>query len=149
MANPEWGSKRACLSCETKFYDFAREPIVCPKCETRFSAADFNKTKRSRPEARPPKAAAVPAPSEEVKKETAEDLDDEVKALDDEDGVKEKGLDEDENDLEGVITTDLDEDEDEDEKDDVRAVDDGDEADDGDGADDVEQALGDDDEAKL
>jgi uncharacterized protein (TIGR02300 family) len=26
------GTKRTCPSCSTKFYDFERHPIVCPKC---------------------------------------------------------------------------------------------------------------------
>ena len=26
------GTKRACQTCETRFYDLAREPIVCPSC---------------------------------------------------------------------------------------------------------------------
>jgi uncharacterized protein (TIGR02300 family) len=26
------GTKRACQACETRFYDLAREPIVCPSC---------------------------------------------------------------------------------------------------------------------
>ena len=62
MAKPEWGSKRVCLSCGAKFYDFAREPIVCPKCEASFSLSDFNKTKK-------PKAEAKPVPVPEPKPE--------------------------------------------------------------------------------
>ncbi|WP_120498476.1 FYDLN acid domain-containing protein [Kiloniella sp. EL199] len=34
MSKPEWGSKRTCLSCKAKFYDFKKSPIVCPKCGT-------------------------------------------------------------------------------------------------------------------
>ena len=29
---PERGEKRTCLSCETRFYDLARVPVICPKC---------------------------------------------------------------------------------------------------------------------
>ena len=29
---PGVGSKRACVSCATRFYDLARVPPVCPKC---------------------------------------------------------------------------------------------------------------------
>ncbi len=32
MAKPELGAKRQCQSCATKFYDFNRDPILCPKC---------------------------------------------------------------------------------------------------------------------
>ena len=36
MAKPEWGFKRSCQECGAKFYDFLRDPIVCPKCEAVF-----------------------------------------------------------------------------------------------------------------
>ena len=29
------GTKRTCPSCSTKFYDFERHPIVCPKCHAK------------------------------------------------------------------------------------------------------------------
>ena len=32
MAKADWGNKRNCLSCPTKFYDFNRKPILCPSC---------------------------------------------------------------------------------------------------------------------
>lgn len=28
------GTKRTCLACETRFYDLARSPIICPSCAT-------------------------------------------------------------------------------------------------------------------
>jgi uncharacterized protein (TIGR02300 family) len=34
VAKPNLGFKRVCGSCGTKFYDFGRTPIVCPKCGT-------------------------------------------------------------------------------------------------------------------
>jgi uncharacterized protein (TIGR02300 family) len=34
VAKPNLGFKRVCGNCGTKFYDFGRTPIVCPKCET-------------------------------------------------------------------------------------------------------------------
>lgn len=39
MAKPELGSKRQCQSCGAKFFDLNRDPIVCPKCGTRFVVA--------------------------------------------------------------------------------------------------------------
>ena len=30
MAKPEWGIKRVCQSCATKFYDLGRSPIAYP-----------------------------------------------------------------------------------------------------------------------
>ena len=38
MANPELGAKRQCQNCGTKFFDFNRDPITCPKCGTVFEA---------------------------------------------------------------------------------------------------------------
>ncbi len=34
VAKPELGIKRICGNCGTKFYDLARNPILCPKCGT-------------------------------------------------------------------------------------------------------------------
>jgi uncharacterized protein (TIGR02300 family) len=32
MAKPEWGIRRKCIDCGSAFYDFKKEPPVCPKC---------------------------------------------------------------------------------------------------------------------
>ncbi|KAF0117070.1 MAG: hypothetical protein FD149_1265 [Rhodospirillaceae bacterium] len=34
MAKQEWGAKRICPSCDARFYDLRRNPILCPKCNT-------------------------------------------------------------------------------------------------------------------
>ncbi len=68
MAKAGWGSKRICLNCGAKFYDFARAPIVCPKCETTFVTANSSKTKRARTAPRRTEAVAKKAPSEETTK---------------------------------------------------------------------------------
>ena len=34
MAKPEFGTKRVCVACGTRFYDLAKVPAVCPKCNT-------------------------------------------------------------------------------------------------------------------
>lgn len=36
MAKPEWGRKRICPSCGTKYYDFKNSPIICPSCGAEF-----------------------------------------------------------------------------------------------------------------
>ncbi len=33
MTNQNWGTKRLCQACGTRFYDMMKNPIVCPKCE--------------------------------------------------------------------------------------------------------------------
>lgn len=37
MTNPAWGTKRTCLSCTCKYYDFDRTPAVCPRCQAVFN----------------------------------------------------------------------------------------------------------------
>ena len=51
MAKPEWGMKRICPSCGTRYYDLLRDPVVCPKCSTPFDPEAFLKARRSRPAA--------------------------------------------------------------------------------------------------
>ncbi len=63
MAKPEWGVKRLCQSCATKFYDLGRSPIACPQCGARFDPEALLKSRRSRPT-----AAAKPAKAPEVDK---------------------------------------------------------------------------------
>lgn len=42
------GSKRKCASCATLFYDFNKNPIICPNCGSDVSLLT-NVTKRGRP----------------------------------------------------------------------------------------------------
>ncbi len=37
MVKTEWGTKRECGGCGTRFYDLGNNPIVCPKCEEVFT----------------------------------------------------------------------------------------------------------------
>ncbi len=36
MNKEEWGIKRICLFCGTKFYDLNKSPILCPICGKEF-----------------------------------------------------------------------------------------------------------------
>ena len=65
MAKPEWGVKRLCQSCATKFYDLSRSPIACPQCGARFDPEALLKSRRNRPTAAP-KPAKPPAKAPEV-----------------------------------------------------------------------------------
>jgi uncharacterized protein (TIGR02300 family) len=56
VAKPELGTKRLCGNCAAKFYDLAKDPIVCPKCHTVLQLAAI--TSRSRPEPARAQAAA-------------------------------------------------------------------------------------------
>jgi uncharacterized protein (TIGR02300 family) len=52
LAKPEWGTKRTCQSCGSRFYDFGRSPIVCPNCGAVFDLEILNRARRARPAAR-------------------------------------------------------------------------------------------------
>ena len=49
MAKPEWGTKRICPNCGTRYYDLLRKPIICPKCATAFDPEAFLRSRRARP----------------------------------------------------------------------------------------------------
>jgi len=38
MPKDEWGTKRLCPSCGTRFYDLMRDPMTCPACAHSFTA---------------------------------------------------------------------------------------------------------------
>ena len=80
MAKPEWGSKRICPSCGTRYYDLLREPVVCPKCSTPFDPEALLRARRARP------AAPVPKELEPVGTEDVDpDLEtEEIEAVDEE-----------------------------------------------------------------
>ena len=48
MAKVELGLKRTCLSCDMRFYDFKRRPIICPGCGTEFDLENLLKGRKSR-----------------------------------------------------------------------------------------------------
>jgi uncharacterized protein (TIGR02300 family) len=85
VAKPDLGTKRLCGGCGAKFYDLAKSPIVCPKCETIFIVPIV--TSRSRPEsaAAAAAAAAKPAPAPVVETVLPETADAEFVSLEDAD----------------------------------------------------------------
>ena len=48
MSNPKWGIKRVCPSCGIKYYDFNKNPIICPKCEFEFDPDLLLKSRKGR-----------------------------------------------------------------------------------------------------
>ena len=48
MAKPEWGTKRQCNSCGTRFYDLMKPEIACPKCGAVYDPDAATKSRRSR-----------------------------------------------------------------------------------------------------
>jgi uncharacterized protein (TIGR02300 family) len=51
LAKPEWGTKRICPSCGTRYYDLLHDPVICPKCSTPYDPEAFLKSRRARPAA--------------------------------------------------------------------------------------------------
>ncbi len=75
MAKPELGTKRTCLSCDAKFYDLLRNPIVCPKCQAVFVAAGVEKAPVAKPAAKPAeKPAKKSEPADEEDKPDTGDV---------------------------------------------------------------------------
>ena len=77
MAKPEWGAERVCQSCGTKFYNFHRDPILCPSCGATYQPDDVLKPRRSRVEPKG-RAAVKPAPIEEDEEIEAEEEDEDL-----------------------------------------------------------------------
>jgi uncharacterized protein (TIGR02300 family) len=48
LAAPELGQKQICPNCSAKFYDLARRPAVCPKCQTAFDPEEAVRNRRIR-----------------------------------------------------------------------------------------------------
>ena len=48
MSKPEWGIKRLCPSCGIKYYDFNKEIIKCPKCDSEFDPDLLLKSRKGR-----------------------------------------------------------------------------------------------------
>ena len=57
MAKADLGTKRACLSCGMRFYDFKRSPILCPGCGTEFDPKNIIKNRKSRSNSKAANAA--------------------------------------------------------------------------------------------
>lgn len=75
MTKAEWGTKRICSDCGTRYYDMRKDPPTCPKCGAVFEAVSA-------------KAKRRPAPPEEKavakkKQKPAGDLELESKVLED------------------------------------------------------------------
>jgi len=49
VAKAEWGLKRICPNCGTRYYDFHKEPPTCPACGTAYDPEALLKSRRARP----------------------------------------------------------------------------------------------------
>ena len=52
MAKADLGTKRACLACGMRFYDFSRSPIICPGCGAEYDPENIIKSRKGRPTAK-------------------------------------------------------------------------------------------------
>ena len=48
MAKLEWGKKRICPSCGLKYYDFNKSPIKCPSCSLEFDPDSYLKSRKGK-----------------------------------------------------------------------------------------------------
>ncbi len=81
MAKAEWGTKRLCPNCGTRYYDMRHDPIVCPRCGAAFDPEALLKTRRTRAVA---PAVVEPAAEEEIEPDLGAE---EVPAAEDADAV--------------------------------------------------------------
>lgn len=96
-AKKNLGFKRICTSCGTRYYDFAKRPIICPSCSTEFNPEYKIRGRKGRA------IVEVKREEEEVKKPQVE-------------AAEEEGLEEDEE-LEVVSLEDVEEEDDIDDED--------------------------------
>lgn len=90
MPKDEWGVKRLCPSCSTRFYDLQHDPMTCPSCGANFTVDSLTAVKAKA--LRPEKLKPEPRDVEDLPEidnddddaiEDGDDLDDEI--LEDED----------------------------------------------------------------
>ena len=81
MVKPEWGTKRTCPKCSTRFYDLGKDdPVHCINCATDFMPEPVLKSKQPLAFEAAPVAAKEPAQDDELAAED-EDVADYVRAL--------------------------------------------------------------------
>ena len=107
MVKPEWGSKRTCPRCSTRFYDLGKEdPVTCINCGVTWVPEPILKSKQ-------------PLPFEEAAKAKTRVEGEDVELVDDEDLLEADDLDgaddaadtdlDDDADLAEVVDQDIDE----------------------------------------
>ena len=90
MVKPEWGAKRMCPKCSTRFYDLGKDdPVTCIECGNAWMPEPVLKSKQPLPFETPAAAAGqVPEPAQADEDLGAEDLaipdEDEEPSADDE-----------------------------------------------------------------
>lgn len=62
MAKAEWGMKRICPHCGTRYYDMKKKQPVCPSCSAVFDPEALTKSRKGRPVPEDKNRKPVPAP---------------------------------------------------------------------------------------
>ena len=88
MPKEEWGTKRLCPHCATRFYDLQNDPMTCPACGAQFTLESLTD---GRGKTLVPEKAASRDTSEAVEEEDdidsdSGDLDDDLLEEEDDDG---------------------------------------------------------------
>ena len=83
MPKEEWGVKRVCPNCQSRFYDLQNDPMTCPECGHSFTAESLasGKARTMVADKADPKSAAA----EEEDEVVLDDDDDDAAAPDDDD----------------------------------------------------------------
>jgi uncharacterized protein (TIGR02300 family) len=92
VVKAEWGLKRICPNCGTRYYDFRKDPPTCPSCGTVYDPEALLKSRRARPgmveeTRKSPKAAARGGFDEIAPADPEEEVDLVPDADDDDDGA--------------------------------------------------------------
>ena len=100
MSKPEWGIKRVCPSCSIKYYDFNKNPIVCPKCEFEFDPDLLLKSRKGRSIATKAEINEVSSDAKKEEKTLEEDInlienDEDILEIDDETDIQNDDIDKD------------------------------------------------------
>lgn len=87
MVKPEWGTKRTCPKCGTRFYDLGKEdPVTCISCGIQWEPEPVLKSKQPLPfDAPKPVDKAKPEPDSDLSEDMDIGDDDEESADDDND----------------------------------------------------------------
>ena len=89
MPKDEWGVKRACPHCSSRFYDLRNDPMTCPNCGTSFTIESLTaaKPRALRPEKLKPEPVDIEdLPGIEADEDVIDDGEDEI-LEDEEDNV--------------------------------------------------------------
>lgn len=101
MPKEEWGVKRVCPKCATRFYDLQNDPMTCPSCEAVFDVSSLTQQKT--------RTAAAEKPAKVEEPAAEDDLEEVVLDEEEESSTEEIGddlLDDDEDDEDATVTLD-------------------------------------------